>query len=154
MALTLHELGLRLAKHLGVTAFDAGDVSNTSPLSRSPARPGDLDDIVACINGALQEMWVLAPRGLRALYPDQCPVVTVADVGLVASGNPGVTLLLPQGWEESVLLPLALRRLSAHPDFKPAAGKPEIKRQAVLALRILAGLDGSSGPVPVHTNFR
>jgi hypothetical protein len=154
MALSLHELGLRLAKHLGVTAFDAGDISNTSPLSHSPARPGDLDDIVACINGALQEIWTLAPRTVRALYPDQCPVVTAADVGLVGSDDPGVTLLLPKGWEESVLLPLALRRLSAHPDFKPAAGKPEIKRQALLALRIVAGLDGCPMPSLVQTHFR
>jgi len=70
MSLTIHQLALRLAKHIGVTAFDPGDVSNTNPLLQAGARGGDLDDVVACINGALQELWALAPRGVRALYPD------------------------------------------------------------------------------------
>lgn len=153
MALTIHQLALRLAKHLGVTAFDPGDISNTYPLAQAGARVGDLEDVVACINGALQELWTLAPYGVRALYPDRCPVVTTADVG--TASDPEVTLLLPAGWEESVLLPLALRRLTTHPDFQPEAAKPEIERQATFALRVLLGLEGDRpAAATLETRFR
>ena len=152
MALTIHQLALRLAKHIGVTAFDPGDASNTNPLQQAALRGGDLDDVVASINGALQEIWELAPRAVRALYPERCPVVTAADVGAV--NDPGVKFLLPEGWEESVLLPLALRRFTAHPDFQPQASKPEIERQAVLARRILQGLAGERPAATLGTAFR
>ncbi len=152
MSLTIHQLALRLAKHIGVTAFDPGDVSNTSPLSQAGARGGDLEEIVTCINGALQELWALAPHGVRALYPERCPVVTAADVGAVR--DPGVMLLLPAGWEESVLLPLALRRFSTHPNFQPAGAKPEIARQATCALRILLGLAGERPATAMEPRFR
>ena len=152
MALTIHQLALRLAKHIGVTAFDPGDVSNTHPLQQAALRGGDLDEVVGCINGALQEVWTLAPRAVRALYPENCPVVTAADVGAV--NDPGVKILLPEGWEESVLLPLALRRFTAHPDFQPQASKPEIERQAVLARRILQGLAGERPAATLGTAFR
>ena len=152
MSLTIHQLALRLAKHIGVTAFDPGDASNTNPLLQAGARGGDLDDVVVCINGAVQELWTLAPRGVRALYPESCPVVTAADVGAVS--DPGVTLLLPAGWEESVLLPLALRRFSTHPNFQPEAAKPEIERQAAWALRILMGMAGERPAANLETGFR
>ena len=152
MSLTVHQLALRLAKHIGVTAFDPGDVSNTSPLLQAGARGGDLEEVLACINGALQELWGLAPSGVRALYPECCPVVTAADVGAV--NDPGTTILLPGGWEESVLLPLALRRFSTHPDFQPQSAKPEIERQAACALRILMGLAGERPAVLLETDFR
>ena len=152
MALTIHQLALRLAKHIGVTAFDPGDVSNTHPLQQAALRGGDLDEVVACINGALQEVWELAPRVVRALYPDRCLVVTAADVGAV--NDPGVKFLLPEGWEESVLLPLALRRFTAHPDFQPQSAKPEIERQATMARRILQGLAGERPAATLGTAFR
>jgi len=152
MALTIHQLALRLAKHIGVTAFDPGDASNTDPLQQAALRGGDLDDVVASINGALQEIWELAPRTVRALYPDRCPVVTVADVGAV--NDPGIKFLLPEGWEESVLFPLALRRFSTHPNFQPDAAKPEIERQAVMAQRILQGLGGERLAARIETGFR
>jgi len=152
MALTVHQLALRLAKHIGVTAFDPGDASNTNPLLQGGARTGDLDDVVACINGALQELWELAPRAVRALYPENCPVVTVADVGAV--NDSGVTILLPVGWEESVLLPLALQRLMVHPNFQPEAVKTEIARQAMVARRILLGVAGERPAAELVTGFR
>ena len=138
MSLSIHELALRLGRHLGVTAFDPGDVSNMHPLARGGAQPGDLDAVVAAINGALQEMWTFAPEKLKALYPDECPVITTADV--MTASDPGRTVLLPEGWEESVLWPLALRRLSVHPEFSPASARAEIERQAVAARRIVMGL--------------
>ncbi|MCX6967870.1 MAG: hypothetical protein NTZ46_08865 [Verrucomicrobia bacterium] len=152
MSLTIHQLALRLAKHIGVTAFDPGDVSNTNPLLQAGTRGGDIEDVVTCINGALQELWALAPRGVRALYPENCPVITMADVGAVS--DPGITLLLPSGWEESVLLPLALRRFSTHPDFQPESAKPEIERQAAMALRILLGLTGERPAVSMEPRFK
>jgi len=154
MALTMHQLALRLAKYLGVTAFDPGDRSNTDPLLAAALRPGDLEDVVAALNGALQEFWELAPANVRAAYPEGCPAVTAAEVGAV--NDPGVTLLLPAGWEESVLLPLALRRLSAHPAFAPEAAKPEIERQAAMVLRIILAMGGDGRPraASVGTSFR
>lgn len=152
MALTIHQLALRLAKHIGVTAFDPGAAANTNPLYQAGMRAGDLDDVVACINGALQEMWELAPRAVRAFYPDSCPVVTVADVGTV--DDPGRILMLSGEWVESVLLPMALQRLSAHPNFQPEEAKPEIARQATLARRILQGLAGDRPTAIVSTAFR
>ena len=152
MALTIHQLALRLAKHIGVTAFDPGAPSKTHPLVQAGLRGGDLEDVVTCINGALQEIWEFAPRALRALYPERCPVLTPAEVGAVQDS--GTTLLLPEGWEESVLLPLALRRLSTHPDFQPGAAKGEMERQAVLALRILRGLSGECPMARLATPFR
>jgi len=153
MALTIHQLALRLAKHIGVTAFDPGDPSNTNPLRQSALREGDLGDVVACINGALQEAWELAPGAVRALSAEGCPAVTAADVGAV--DDPGVTLAVPGGWEESVLLPLALRRLSVHPDFTPEAARSEIERQAAAARRILQGLAGGRPAATVMgTDFR
>lgn len=154
MALRMHELGLRLAKHIGVTAFDPGDASNLNPLSQAAARTGDLEEIVACINGALQEMWLLAPHGVRALYPNGCPAVSMADMGAVEPEDSTAQLLLPTGWEESVLLPLALRRLSAHPEFQPESARAEIERQAAIALRVLMGLDGERPtPARLSTQF-
>lgn len=149
MALTVHQLALRLAKHIGVTAFDPGDVSNISPLVAAGLRAGDEADLVAAINGALQELWELAPRAVKT---GVCPVVTAADVGAV--DDPGVALLLPKGWEESVLLPLALARLSVHPNFQPEAGKAEIAREAAMARRILQGLVGASPSGTMMTVFR
>ena len=155
MALSIHELGLRLAKHLGVTAFDPGDPANVNPLSQAAARPGDLEEIVASINGALQEIWTLAPRAVRALYPDTCPIVTTKDIGVATPESSATTLLLPAGWEESVLLPLALLRLSAHPDFQPESARAEIERQAAMALRILMSLGGERpAPSRIGTHFR
>lgn len=64
MALTAQQLALRLAKHIGVTSFDPADSSNTD--SAQPAlQPGDTDELVACINGALQELWDTAPSSVR-----------------------------------------------------------------------------------------
>ena len=147
MSLSVHELALRLGGHLGVTAFDPGDASNLHPLVKGGARPGDLDAVVAAINGALQEMWTFASAKLKGLYPAQCPVVTAADV--MTANDPGRTVLLPEGWEESVLFPLALRRLSVHPDFTPASARVEIERQAALALRIVKGISSQAAEIEV-----
>ena len=152
MALTVHQLALRLAKYIGVTAFDPGDVSNVSPLVQAGMRDGDVADLVAAINGALQEVWELAPCAVRAGCPEGCPVVSVADVGAV--DDPGAALALPGDWEESVLLPLALQRLSAHPNFQPEAAKPEIAREAAMARRILQGLVGARPAGTLVTAFR
>jgi len=146
MALTVHQLALRLAKHIGVTAFDPGDVANTNPLLQAGARGGDLDDVVACINGALQELWELAPRAVRVLHPEGHPVGAVSD--------PVVKFLLPEGWEESVVLPLALRRFTTHPNFAPESAKPEIERQAAVAVRIILGLGGEREAATLGTVFR
>lgn len=144
MALTVHQLALRLAKHIGVTTFD--------PASASATRESDLADVVACINGALQELWELAPRSVRALSPGGCPVARTVDIGAVQ--DPGITFALPHSWEESVLLPLALRRFSTQPNFQPQTAKPEIERQAAWALRIVLGMATERDATPVTTSFR
>ena len=63
------------------------------------------------------------------------PTVTVADVG--AASDPETTLPIPGGWCESVLLPLALQRFSAHPNFTPESAKEEIARQAEVARKMM-----------------
>ena len=154
MALTIHQLALRLAKYLGVTTFDPGVRSNTDPLLQAALRPGDMADVVAAINGALQEFWELAPAGVRELFPER-PSVTAQDV--CAASDPQARPLLPPGWEESVLLPLALRRLSAHTDFQATAdARAEIERQAVWAVRAILGMESDERPeaVTMETRFR
>ena len=290
-------MALRLAKHIGVTSFDPGDASNTSPLHGPGLREGDVEELVACMNGALQELWDRAPVAVRfarlgidlhapttvtlqvtpestALsafggyepwmdgctvriagddcdnelvdgqtllrpysgageaapvtvtatvfadcaspgaevtgvvdpigtcgsvhlprlltrvasrvefeswsgmaqkktgMPEVClvetrvlpsrsrlgirlrvhpmpmeamlltygamlnaPMMTVADVGTV--NDPGRTFPIPGGWEESVLLPLALQRLSVHPNFAPDSARDEIERQVATARRMM-----------------
>ena len=115
-------------------------------------RDGDAADLVAAINGALQEIWELAPRTVRAGCPEGCPVVSVADLGAV--DDPGVSLALAGDWVESVLLPLALQRLSAHPNFQPESAKPELAREAAMARRILQGLAGQRPAGTLVTAFR
>jgi hypothetical protein len=61
--------------------------------------------------------------------------MTVADVGTV--NDPGRTFPIPGGWEESVLLPLALQRLSVHPNFAPDSARDEIERQVATARRMM-----------------
>lgn len=129
---------MRLARQIGVTAFDPGDAANANPLLEGGLREGDVADVVTAINGALQEIWALAPRAVREGCPEGLPAVTVADVGAV--DDPGVPLALPRDWVESVLLPLALQRLSTHPDFKPASARQEIDRLAKTARRLVQGL--------------
>jgi hypothetical protein len=90
-----------------------------------------LDYIVACVNGALQEVWEFAPGGGGV----DAPSISVEDVGTTT--DPGKAFPLPGGWEESVLLPLALQRMVTHPKFEPTTAKAEITRQAGVARRLL-----------------
>jgi len=65
----------------------------------------------------------------------RAPAISRADIG--AASDPGTVFPLPGGWEESVLLPLALQRFTAHPGFRSVAAKDEIQRQAEAARRII-----------------
>lgn len=314
MSLTAHQLALRLATHIGVTSFDPGAPSNTTPLHLPGLRDGDIDEIVACINGALQEMWDRAPvavcfarlgielrapaavalqvaresnaisafpnyvswmdgctiridgdpcdnelvdgRTLLRPYmgpalesgaavgatvyadcacpgpevigivdpigtcgsvhlpalltratsraefeswwgaarkctglPEVCfvetryfparsrlgirlrvhpmpteamlltygarlnaPAITAADIGAI--NDPGSTFPIPGGWEESVLLPLALQRFSAHPNFAPDSAREEIERQAAVARKIMQGAAPQRSPARMLATFR
>lgn len=53
-------------------------------------------------------------------------------------GDPGVTFPIPNGWVESLLLPLALQRFTAMPGFLNEAAKPEIQRQFQAAKLMLS----------------
>jgi len=314
MSLTVHQLALRLAKHVGVTTFDPGAPSNTTPLHLPGLREGDIDEIVACINGALQEMWDRAPvavcfarlgielrapatvtlevtresNGISAFadyapwmdgctiridgdafdnelvdgqtllrpymgpaldggtpvgatvyadcaspgpevigivdpigtcgsvhlpalltrvtsraefeswwgtaqkrtgLPEVCfvetrffparsrlgirlrvhpmpveamlltygarlnaPAIVAADIGAV--NDPGTPFPIPGGWEESVLLPLALQRFSAHPNFAPESAREEIDRQAQVARKIMQGAAPQRSPARLLPAFR
>ncbi|MEI6350059.1 MAG: hypothetical protein WCP06_03015 [Verrucomicrobiota bacterium] len=148
MSLTVHQVALRLAKHIGVTAFDPGDPSNTPSASQGAGlRDGDIEYIVASINGALQELNDWAP-GLAVAER----AITAADVG--GASDPGVGFAVPTGWEESVVLPLALQRFTAHPSFLPASAKAEIARQAGVARRIVQGVELNRRPVQMVPAFR
>jgi len=151
----MHQLALRLAKYLGVTTFDPGDRANTDPLLQAALRPGDMADVLAAINGALQEFWELAPAGVREIFPEGRPEMTMQEVCAVS--DPSAKPLLPPGWEESVLLPLALRRLSVHPDFQmKEEAREEIERQAAWAVRAIIGMESDERPeaIAMETRFR
>lgn len=64
MALTAQALALRMAKHIGVMSFDPDDPSNTMPTFNRGLQTGDFEELTACINGALQEIWSTAPTAV------------------------------------------------------------------------------------------
>jgi len=156
MALTVHQIALRLAKHIGVVSLDPADPSNLSPLHGPGLRQGDVEDLLACINGALQELWETMPQRVRRerlgdaeAHP---PRVTAEDLG--AASDPGRTIPMVEGWEETILLPLALYRLTAHPAFQPLKAKEEIARQARVARRLVKRSDRPLLPPVLVTLFR
>jgi len=65
------------------------------------------------------------------------PGIDEADLG--TDTDPGVAFPLPAGWDEAVLLPLALLRFSAHPLFKPTNQRAELTRQAEAARKVMLG---------------
>ncbi|HWL52114.1 MAG TPA: hypothetical protein VNQ90_06755 [Chthoniobacteraceae bacterium] len=65
------------------------------------------------------------------------PTVTESDIGVAS--DPQISLALPGGWDEAVVLPLALSRISMHPRFEPANVRTEIARQATIARRVMNG---------------
>ena len=135
-----------MAKHIGVTAFDPGDPSN-SITATSGLREGDIEYIVACINGALQELadWVPELTGASRSF-------TAADLG--GASDPGTLFALPSGWEEAVVLPLALQRFTSHPLFQPVAAKSEIARQVGIARKIVRDAKRRPGVVTMNATFR
>ncbi len=80
------------------------------------------------------------------------PAIIAADLG--GASDPGTTFPIPGGWEESVLLPLALQRLSIHPDFTPQSAKTEIARQAVVARKIMMGAVPQRSEARLYPTFR
>lgn len=156
MALTVHQLALRLGKHIGITSLDPADPSNLTPLHGPGLRQGDVEELLACINGALQELWDAMPKQGRkerlgdAMAPP--PVVTLEDVG--TASDPQRVIPMVEGWEEAVLLPLALYRLTAHPAFQPQGAREEIVRQARVARRLIRRVRRPLKPAVLATRFR
>jgi hypothetical protein len=101
MALTAQKLALRLAKYIGVTTFDPGDSSNTTPLHQGGLREGDIEEVIACMNGALQEMWGSAARALcfaRQSFALRAPVGASLQV---SKGSVSIVSFLDYGeWME------------------------------------------------------
>jgi hypothetical protein len=72
--------------------------------------------------------------------------VTTSDTGS-GQADPGTVLPIPNGWAESILLPMALKRFSGTPTFKNDRAAREIDRQyksAVAALKDSRGLEATS----------
>lgn len=63
--MTVYQLALRLIKYIGRVSLDPSDPSNLGNPMRPPLVAGDLEDVLAAINGALQELWDLAPTAWR-----------------------------------------------------------------------------------------
>ena len=82
------------------------------------------------------------------------PKITVGDVG--AASDPEVGFPIPGGWDESVLLPMALKRFSGHPAF--GNGNPnaaaEIDRQYKAAQRIIRGAAPNRAAMTMVPTFR
>ncbi len=304
MSLTARELALRLAKHIGVTSLVPADPSNADPAPNTGLQQGDPEELTACINAALAELWQEAPTilcqmrlslavrapqpitltlvqgsativdfpqyagwmegctvrigeeemrlldattlslpysgttppegapvaavvyhdllttppGVRRLLdpvewngrrirrlpthqslhpshggerqsgnPEQCqvetrmvgttvrvavrldpmpaaagifeaaarmvpPEITVDDLGVGV--DPMVSFSLPLGWDEAVLLPLALARITTHPRFKPNDIRTEINRQAATARRLMNGSHPDRSAGSLKATFR
>ena len=65
------------------------------------------------------------------------------DIGVSPDYDDPVTYLpVPNGWVESILLPIALKRFSGTPAFKNSSALPEIERQFKVALQTLKDSKG------------
>ena len=62
MSLTAHQLALQMAQYTGVVSLDSSDASNTGVLKPGMS-PLLIPTIVACVNGALQEIHDASPTG-------------------------------------------------------------------------------------------
>ncbi len=86
----------------------------------------------------------------------RAPVVTEEDVWVCGGPVPERYLPIPNGWDEAVLLPMALQRFSAHPFFgsgNPLAA-PEMARQYSRALKMVRGVSPSRSSTRLSTRFR
>jgi hypothetical protein len=89
-----------------------------------------------------------SPLGTYALGSGGTDAVTVAttDAGS-GTADPGTVLPIPNGWAESILLPMALKRFSGSPAFRNDQALAEIDRQykvALAALKDSRGLEAVS----------
>ncbi len=82
------------------------------------------------------------------------PAIEEADI--LPDEDPGVEFPLPEGWDESVLLPLAIRRFTTHAAFAAAgpAVVTEINRQAMVAMGILRKWSPSRAAARLIGGFR
>jgi len=80
------------------------------------------------------------------------PAIDAADLG--SDTDPEVFFPLPAGWDEAVLLPLALLRFSAHPLFKPTNQRAELVRQADAARAVMLGSTPERNAVAMVPVFR
>ncbi len=91
MSLTVQELALRMGKFIGITSLDPDDPTNIPPTFQRGLQPGDLEELAACINAALQEVWDLMPTALRfARYGVELPGPTPVELELT-HGSPAIT---------------------------------------------------------------
>lgn len=63
----------------------------------------------------------------------QPPVITAADIYDGTPSDPGPDFNIPLSWHESVFLPFAMQRWTAHPSFTNEGSKKEIARQYQVA---------------------
>src|SRR3954463_13913919 len=59
MSLTIHKLGLALLRRIGVLSYDPA--ANATNQNRRGLCPGDLEEALIAINGAIEECFALGP---------------------------------------------------------------------------------------------
>lgn len=134
-------------------------------LARFSASPKVASQPIACyvdtetMNGAMNRFLYFLPVP-DAAYDIAYTVttnafqITRADVGIY--NDPGTMFNIPGGWDESVLLPMALKRFSATPSF--GTGNPliqaEIDRQHQMAVSIIQKAAPNRAPVLINCYFR
>jgi hypothetical protein len=74
-----------------------------------------------------------------AMCPPRYSSADIAAPGDSTYADPGTVIPVSNSWVESILLPVALQRFTAHPAFKNESAKAEIGRQYKQALAMLTG---------------
>lgn len=70
--------------------------------------------------------------------------ITPADIDGVAHADPGTKLPIPNGWVESIYLPMCRQRMTGLPKFKNDGARNEIARAYARAVQILQGSKAQS----------
>ena len=81
-----------------------------------------------------------------ALCPPRYSSEDIVAPGDDTCADPGTVIPVSNAWVETILLPVALQRFTAHPAFKNESAKAEIARQYKQALAILTGASITKNP--------
>src|SRR5258708_36090361 len=96
MSLTVHQLGRALLRRIGILSFDPAQ--NATNQNRRGLCPGDLDEALIAINGAMEQRFALGPIELSEQR--QASVLRAATTPSVAVSQFSTTLANVVGWQD------------------------------------------------------